>query len=83
MSQFRVPLPPRVDREGHLSAIEAATVAQLEPVRGCAPLAPPSLNVSPEAAGAWRAAYRRRRATGLDGETAERLTNTTHGPRPA
>ena len=77
------PLPPRVDREGHLSAIEAATVAQLGPVRGCAPLAPPALNVSPEAAGAWRAAYRRRLAAGFDIETAERLTNTTHGPRSA
>lgn len=81
--QFRVPLPPRVDREGHLSAIEAASVAQLGPVRGRAPLAPPSPDVSPEAARAWRAAYQRRRDAGLDVETAERLTNTTHGPRPA
>lgn len=76
------PLPPRVDREGHLSAIEAASVAQLGPVRGFPPLAPSSPDVSPGAAAAWREAYQRRLATGLDIETAERLTCATHGPRP-
>lgn len=82
----RPPPPVRlvavVDPADRHAALSAALVARLGPVRGVAPLAPPSPDVSPGAAGAWRAAYQRRRDAGLDGETAERLTNTTHGPRP-
>lgn len=82
----RPPPPVRpvavVDPADRHAALSAALVARLGPVRGVAPLAPPSPNVSPGAAAAWREAYQRRLAAGLDVETAERLTNTTHGPRP-
>lgn len=82
----RPPPPVRpvavVDPADRHAALSAALVAQLGPVRGVAPLAPPSPDVSPGAAAAWREACQRRLAAGLDVETAERLTNTTHGPRP-
>lgn len=71
------------DRCAQLGAIEADCIARLGPLRGASPLPEPSPDVLPERADAWRAAYRRRLAAGLDPESAARLTITTHGPRPA
>lgn len=70
-------------RRAQLSAIEADCIARLGPLRGTSPLPEPSPDVFPERADAWRAAYRRRLAAGLNPESAARLTITTHGPRPA
>lgn len=65
-----------------LAAIEGDCIARLGPLRGAAPLPEPSPDVLPERADAWRAAYRRRLAAGIDPESAARLTITTHGPQP-
>lgn len=70
-------------RRAQLDAIEADSIARLGPLRGTSPLPEPSPDVLPERADAWRAAYQRRLAAGLDPESAARLTITTHGPRPA
>lgn len=70
-------------RRAQLDAIEAGSIARLGPLRGTSPLPEPSPDVLPERADAWRAAYQRRLAAGLDPESAARLTITTHGPRPA
>ena len=66
---------------GHLDAVELDGLLVLGPIRGRA-LAAPSAAVDPGRAAAWRQAYRRRLDAGLDPESAERLTCTTHGPRP-
>jgi hypothetical protein len=65
-----------------LAAIEGECIARLGPLRGAAPLSEPSPDVLPERADAWRAAYQRRLAAGVDPESAARLTITTHGPPP-
>lgn len=70
-------------RRAQLDAIKADSIARLGPLRGASPLPEPSPDALPERADAWRAAYRRRLAAGLDPESAARLTITTHGPRPA
>lgn len=65
---------------------ELQTRAELEcyrllgPLRG-KPLSPPG-PVAPERAASWWSAYSRRLAAGLDEESADRLTRTTHGQRP-
>ena len=64
-----------------LGYLELDGIRRLGPIRG-PPLAAPSAAVDPARAAAWRQAYRRRLDAGLDPESAERLTCTTHGPRP-
>ncbi len=79
--------PVPVDRQvegappDYLDRIELDGLRVLGPIRGRA-LAAPSAAVDPGRAAAWRQAYRRRLDAGLDPESAERLTCTTHGPRP-
>ena len=78
--------PSKAEQEAQraqLAAIEADGIARLGPLRGASPLPEPSPDVLPERAAAWREAYQRRLAAGLDPESAARLTITTHGPRPA
>lgn len=80
---YRLGAAAEGDRCAQLDAIEADSIARLGPPRGTSPLPEPSPDVLPERADAWRAAYQRRLAAGLDPESAARLTITTHGPRPA
>jgi len=78
-------LPPRAADAvplGYLDTIERDGLLVLGPVRGRAPLAAPSAAVDPARAQAWREAFERRLAAGLDPESAARLTTTTHGPQP-
>ena len=68
---------------GYLDTVERDGLLALGPIRGRARLASPSAAVDPGRAAAWFEAHARRLAAGLDPESAERLTCTTHGPRPA
>ena len=78
-------LPPRPAGSGplgYLDTVERDGLLVLGPIRGRATLASPSAAVDPGRAAAWFEAHDRRLAAGLDPESAERLTCTTHGPRP-